>query len=133
MPVVFVGLGLARLAILTLPFARYSQWLGPQGSQIGAVSPDPVDQDKVARVGRLVSAVARITPWTSNCLPQALVAAWVLRRMHVPHAVHLGVKRADKESDPGLEAHAWVLSGSVPVTGVAEAVGMTPVASFVST
>lgn len=131
-PVVFLLLGMARAVVLICPFRWYKPWLGPVDRQVGRASPAPQDQDTVLRVGRVVQAVAKRTPWTSNCLPQALVAAWLLRQMGVPHAVHLGLRRASDTPDRGLEAHAWVLSGTVPVTGVKEAVGMTPVATFVS-
>ncbi|GAB5445410.1 lasso peptide biosynthesis B2 protein [Gymnodinialimonas sp.] len=132
MPLVWCGLGLARLAILTLPFARYRGALGTPSNNLGATGTDVPRQDTVTRIGKLVRGVARLTPWTSNCLPQALVAALLLRGASIPYVVHLGMRRdaAQDDREPELLAHAWTLVGPQAVTGGREANGMTPVATF---
>lgn len=127
-PLVFLGLGLARLMILTLPFKRYQWVLGRKTSTIGDTLGDAATADRARQIGRIVRATAQVTPWTSNCLPQAMVAAWLLRRGSVPYALHLGVK---KGTDDPLEAHAWIMSAGVGVTGLRESIGMTPVATYI--
>ena len=130
-PVVFAALGVARLCIVTLPFATYAPVLGPQSREICSASDEPRDIQRVAGLSRVLRKVARRTPWTSNCLPQAMVAAWLLRRYRLPYVVHMGVRRDQTSNASDFEAHAWVLAGSVRVAGVRESVGMTIVGSFV--
>jgi len=80
-------------------------------------SPGNIQSDQETRtrqVGWAVRAVARRTPWKSNCLVQAVAAKIMLRRRGIPSTVYLGVAK-----DPGkdLSAHAWLRSGDVILTG----------------
>jgi hypothetical protein len=71
-----------------------------------------------------IRAAARVVPWNAVCLPQAMVAAVLLRLARVGYTVHLGVARgetdrraSDGESVPGLHAHAWCVADGRVVTG----------------
>jgi len=108
-------LGLARLAILTLPFCWISPWLG-ESVQLAGRSPllNPGQARAARRAGRLVRMAARYTPWESKCLAQAMVAKFLLVGWRVPYAFYFGVARDPRE---GMKAHAWVCAGPVYVTG----------------
>jgi len=67
------------------------------------------------RVGWAISRVAPMTPTDSNCYPQALTAFWLLRRRHIPTTFYYGA--AFDEDGTALQAHVWIRSGSVVVTG----------------
>lgn len=129
---VFVLLGAARVAVLCLPFRTYARHLG---TQVGLNAP-PLDlSDKATtrahRVGRVVRSVAKVTPWQSLCLPQAMVAAFLMRVAGIPYQVFFGLVSgaAVKSPDP-LAAHAWVRAGETNMTG-GNRVGMfTVVAVF---
>lgn len=117
MPLVFVGLGLARLAVIVVPFPRLSRRFG---QSMGAVALVPLATPSQARkasfIGRTIRRVAPRTPWESNCLPQAILARTVLGTLGIPYALHLGLRpRPIKAGDP--VAHAWVACGRVFVTG----------------
>nr|WP_282563137.1 lasso peptide biosynthesis B2 protein [Gymnodinialimonas phycosphaerae] len=116
---VFMALGVARLAILILPFRLYARVLGqPAGLDVETA---PVSDSAMARaraIGKVVRRTARITPWQSVCLGQAMVAALLLRLAGVPYCGYFGVAAArdGAETDP-LSAHAWVRVGHWNATG----------------
>ena len=100
-----LALAAARLAAF-LPF----RWLMTR--ECAVVSPPalddaaPRDLDALA-VRRMIARVARVLPWTSNCLTEALAARFLLRRRGVASVMHFGVKRRDGR----LVAHAWLEAG----------------------
>lgn len=111
----FAGLGVARAAVLGVPFRRISPWLGRQ-VQLAAQTPllEPRQIEVARRVGRVVRLAARYTPWESKCLAQAMTARFLLARRQIPHAFYLGVA---KDLVDGMTAHAWICAGPVYVTG----------------
>jgi hypothetical protein len=63
--------------------------------------------------------------WRSKCLEQGLAAKAMLRRRGLPNTLYVAVAR-----EVALEAHAWVRSGDICVTGQAEFDRYTVVARF---
>ena len=115
----FILLGLARLAVLVFPFRWIVPALGPK-TELAAPVPAATDRQTAmaADVGRAVRSAARFTPWESVCLPQAMAAVTLLRTTGVPYLMCLGLRRSTSgQPDKQLDAHAWVLSGDVFVTG----------------
>ena len=108
-------LGLARLALLILPFRHIAPWLGCN-YRTAAVMPLATRRQTLhaLRIGRAIRTAARYTPWESKCLAQAMVARALLGFRRLPYALYLGVRK-DAETD--LAAHAWVCTGPVAVTG----------------
>jgi hypothetical protein len=93
-------------------------------------SPDtdrPEQQAAVERVSWAVQTMSGCTPWESNCLAQAIAAKRMLQQFEIPSTLYLGVARKDSEE---LEAHAWLRSGTVVVTGARERVRFTVVSTF---
>lgn len=116
-PFVFVGLGLARGAVLGLPFP----WLSRRfGKSMGAVALAPLATTSETRIaaliGRTIRATALSTPWQSNCLAQALLARCLLGVLRIPYAMHLGMRSRQDATGEAI-AHAWVTAGRVFVTG----------------
>lgn len=64
-------------------------------------------------VGRAVASATLRLPGT-RCLAAALAAEALLRRHGLPASLRLGIARGGA---PGIEAHAWVLSGREVVAG----------------
>lgn len=116
LPLAWLLLGVARWLILHMAFARLAPWLG---QSVGASPFVPLlsgaQQVRAMQVGHVVRVAARFTPWTSNCFPQALVARWLLGLYGVPYTLCFGLQRAQGVDD--VQAHAWVASGPVAVTG----------------
>ncbi len=108
-------LGAGRLLILAVPFRSLAGHLGMRAG-IAPWAPliNARREAKALAISRVIRMAARYTPWTSNCFVQA-VAARVLLGIHgIPYCLFFGVGR-----DPGaeLQAHAWVVSGRVQVSG----------------
>lgn len=110
----FVCLGLARLAVLTVPLRLVVRMLG----QTSTSSDEPAAGDRASSptlaLGAIVERVANHTPWNSNCLARAVAATLLLRRRGVRTRIYFGVAKNDAGE---LEAHAWTRSGGAILTG----------------
>jgi hypothetical protein len=118
----------ARLLVL-VPFRRYRRLAGRPAAAVpadcGAV---PAEGMAIARRVRwAIDAVSRRLPVVRVCLPQALAATWCLRRRGVASVLHLGVVR---RPDGCIGGHAWLMCGSVVVTGAAARARATPMAAY---
>ena len=125
-------LGLARMALLTVPFRYLAPWLGHNLKTSAAV---PLVSERQAwqalEMGRAIRTAARYTPWESKCLAQAMVARLLLGLRGIPYALFLGVRK--DETDPaGMAAHAWVCSGRAFITGGQSFGQFTVVGTFIS-
>lgn len=130
-PVVFIGLALARAAVLLVPFPRLSRRFGQSMGAVALVPlAAPADVRNAARIGRVIRAVARRTPWDSNCLAQAVLARVLLGLLRIPYSLHLGLRSASGGADDPI-AHAWVACGRVFVSGGNGFANYAVVASFV--
>lgn len=127
---VWIALGAARLAVLSLSFRRLGALMGvEQGVEPWVPLATASQQKRALQIAQTVDLVARNTPWVSNCFPRALVAGLMLRLYGVPHAIYLGLARAPDGN--GLKAHAWVACGRVAVTGGVGFHAFTVVGMFV--
>ncbi len=121
-----IRLGIARLMILTLPFRWYAPLLGTPMTE----SPHEPEIDKIPLItiiARQIKRAARMTPWQSTCLAQAMAAQQMLKRRGLPNTLYLGVAR---ENESTLSAHAWLCCGSIILTGEREMAHFTMVSSF---
>ncbi|MEK6788112.1 MAG: lasso peptide biosynthesis B2 protein [Pseudomonadota bacterium] len=110
----WIMLGMARLTIIALPFPLVRRWLGGERQSTPWLHCLSARKEhRARRLGRLIRLMARYTPWTSNCFPQALVARTALTLAGLPHTVFFGLRRENGE----MQAHAWVMSGRIAVTG----------------
>jgi hypothetical protein len=108
-------LGIARAAVLLLPFRWIARRLGVQREGgAPALTPAAPADALLNHIARVVSGVAVRVPWDANCLAQAIAAKVMLRRRGVPSTLRLGVAR---DAAGALEAHAWLSVGEVIVTG----------------
>lgn len=124
----YLYLGIARAAILLVCFRRISRFLGvPKEESPGSLI--PALHDQVRQITWALGAAARRTPWQSTCLVRALAGHAMLHRRGISGTLYLGV--TPDSSDPrALNAHAWLRSGPLMVTGGKEQAGFTAVACF---
>lgn len=113
-------LATARLVVRLVPFRVYARMMGRDADSPTAPAPDAAH-----RVGRAIASVSGHVPWRCRCLEQALAAKAMLRLRGISNTLYLAVAR-----ETALEAHAWVRSGDVCVTGQAEFDRYTVVARF---
>jgi hypothetical protein len=99
-----VWLGLARLAILVLPFRWIALGLGKHMTQ-SAVESGLTPPEVLDRISWAVSNASHYLPWKSTCLVQAIAAKAMLKRRGVPSTLYLGVA---KNGETQLQAHAWL-------------------------
>lgn len=132
LPAIWLLLGCSRLAVLMVGFRHLSAILG---ANLGPHAYVPLlttrQEERAARLGRLVHLVARYTPWQSNCFPQALTARLLMGFSRLPCAIYFGVA-SEPCSQGQLTAHAWTASGRVFITGGNGFAHYTVVACFVS-
>lgn len=110
-------LGLARLAVLCVPFRKIAKYLGEDfgtAATIPLLKPDQFS--KAAMIGKTVQLAARYAPWNANCFPQAIAAAALLKLYKIPYSIFFGLRK-DMVPSKSLAAHAWTMSGRVAVTG----------------
>lgn len=113
---VWLLLGLARALILCVPFQRLAPRLGRHAGAAPWVPVlDAAHQRRAQQIGQVVRLAARYTPWTSNCFPQAVAARVLLGLYRVPYVLCFGVTRTPDSAN--FQAHAWVVSGRVAVSG----------------
>ena len=68
----------------------------------------------IDRAAWAIAVAARYVPWRSDCLVQALAARAWLTRHGIESRLVLGVPG---QKGPRFEAHAWLLSHGIAVTG----------------
>jgi hypothetical protein len=118
-------LGLARLAILILPFRRIAPLLGRNPAQSPAATAAP--RELLARISWAVNTASRHLPWECLCLVQALAAKAMLKRRKVASTLYLGLA---KDPDTQLKAHAWLRCGDRILTGEQGVNNFTIIAAF---
>ena len=124
-------LGLSRLFINLFSFKTLAAKLGVQDGAYPRTPLCPTDVErKVATIGKAIRTAARYTPWNSNCFPQALTARVMLGAIDAPYAMFFGVRGGTPPKK--FEAHAWVVSGRVRVTGGRSFGRFSTVACFAS-
>ncbi len=106
-------LGIARLAILTLPF----RWVAPGLGRHMAQSPEEAGAapaELLDRISWAVATASRHLPWDCLCLAQAMAGKAMLKRRGVPSTLYLGLAKAGEAQ---LQAHAWLRCGERILTG----------------
>jgi hypothetical protein len=119
-------MGIARLAIIVVPFKYLSRILGEKMAE----SPDSIDRvsyRKAAVIGWTVEKMSWHTPWESKCLVKAITAQIFLRLRGLSSTLYLGL---DRDQDRQLSAHAWLRCGELYVTGAQEKESFRAVAQF---
>lgn len=112
----FFLLGIMRLLILIIPFKHLIAVMGKEMRE----SPFTLPEKSQARglwVSWAVNITSKYTPWQSKCYVRALTAMLMLKILHIPSTLYLGVSKSQTNS---LIAHAWLRSGKEYITGVGE-------------
>jgi hypothetical protein len=108
-------LGIARAAILTIPF-RWTIRLFALNPGAPIARARPLSTALADRICRALRAAAARTPWESACLAQALAASGMMRLRRIPATMVLGVRKS-ADGTEGIDAHAWLHCGEVILTG----------------
>ncbi len=124
-------LATARCILLLVPFRKIAPVLGsqvtgevPSGSALVAGS-------RQHQVGIAILRASKRSPWRTKCFEQALAATLMLKARKQSSIVFFGVYKSDN-GDRKLNAHAWLKSGGMIVTGGRNLHLYTVLASFKS-
>ena len=122
-------MGLASLVLRTVPLRRLARFYGQDlGIAVWLPLITRAEERRARNIRAAIGIAARYSPWRADCYPQALVARLLLGAARVPHVLCFGLRRAEA----GMQAHAWVSAGAVPVCGGAGFARYTLVRAFVS-
>jgi hypothetical protein len=130
-------LALARIALVAVPFRHIARRTGafarpndPAVKNVLGAAPNRAEQALAQEIGWAVTRAARYLPFKAVCLPQALAARRMLQRRGVASVLHFG---ANIRNDPEqrFDAHAWLDTAGVEVTGYPEARDFTEIGCFV--
>jgi hypothetical protein len=124
-----VLLGISRLMILTVTFKRLAPLLGiPHGVEPWIPLLDSKKEARARQISLIILLSAKLTPWESNCYPQAITAGLLLRLFNIPYNLFFGLNSNPINDD--MKAHAWVAAGRIRVTGGGSFRHFTVVQSF---
>ena len=86
-------------------------------------------EKKATQIKIAIARAARLTPWRSVCIDQAMAGLLMLSRQKIPAGLCLGVKKDNNENK--LLAHAWIVCGNRILIGGRESRGFKLVSTFV--
>ena len=127
----FVALIMIRL----LPYSFWRRWLGKSvplrtvPNEIEA--PDPTVHQELGDIYWTYEVLARHASYLT-CLMLGFSARALMRRRGLPSILVLGVERESAQSNPNLNAHAWVVHQAFDIAGGAQKSGYTAVAAYSS-
>lgn len=121
-----LALTAVEAAVRWLPCRWLARGLGPPVVETAAAQ-GGAEAERARGIGWALRTAARHLPWTCRCLAQALAGRWMLKRRGISSTVHLGV---DRGRDRWLDAHAWLRSGEVILTGGAGRQRFKAIAAF---
>lgn len=118
--------GIARIAILFIPFRVVKKFLGIPKKE-SSYEMKIEEYRRAKRIAWAVSEASKYTPWQSKCFVKAITAQWMLKRYKIYSTIYLGINKDEKNN---MEAHAWLRSGGMFVTGGNEKDDFKEVAKF---
>lgn len=109
--------GIARASINLLSYKRLAPYFGHfYRMTVASTLPTDTQIQRAILLRRSIKLAASYTPWNSSCLTQAMVAKFWCQRDGIPYFFFVGfAKKTDKPL--GQDAHAWVTSGPIAITG----------------
>jgi hypothetical protein len=119
-------LALARSLLLFLPFKKIVPVLGHVNG--GNASLNKSDREIFAMFCLSIKRASRYSPWRTKCFEQAIAAKMMLKRRRIVCTIFFGVYQ--NIDDSKLNAHAWLESNGVIITGGGNLEHYTIVGSF---
>ena len=109
--IAWLWLGFFRVALWLLPFQMVNRLMGRMSRNMNkrpGVGPEAAGQ-----IAAAIRRASRLVP-RATCLPQALAALAMFKRLGLPADLHIGVA---KDEEGRFQAHAWVGCQGAPVVG----------------
>jgi len=107
----WIWLAIARMMLLVIPFRKLMPLLGKKATPMYA--PVYSSDNRLRRIGNAIIKAGHWSPWRTRCFEQALAAKLMLKCRGMVSTVFFGVSKGDGR----MNAHAWLESSGVTVTG----------------
>ena len=104
-------LTIAQLTVTVLPFKFWRNSLGHEGA-----SPSKEAVAEASLLAAHIEWAAKLLPFATKCLPQAMALSWMLRRRRLTHIVVFAVRPAEARSSVDA-LHAWLEVNGAKVIG----------------
>ncbi|MEI6435941.1 MAG: lasso peptide biosynthesis B2 protein [Bacteroidota bacterium] len=104
-----VLLYVCQFLVFFIPF----RWYIPLFKDHGKNNDEKITVAKTLIVRKALLRGLHYLPWKGKCLIQALTAKILLRMVHLPGIIYLGVAKEANQ----LKAHAWLKSGNQFICG----------------
>ena len=129
-------LGLSKMSLSLLPFRVVAYFLGEKIEENTPEDKNHIDKQptslfesqedelktqysqEIIKITHAIMKSYKRTPWKSECLVRAIAAQKMLQRRGIGSILHIGV---NKVSLSEFQAHAWLESYDMKVTGYEEA------------
>lgn len=108
----------ARLSLWFIPFKKIAGNLGSHMKETPYIDV-PKDRQKKLMVQKTIHRLRTKTPWESTCLVQSMAAKTMLNRRGICCTLYFGMAKNNGQENQ-WEAHAWLRSGQVLITGATE-------------
>ncbi|MCF6405287.1 lasso peptide biosynthesis B2 protein [Chitinophaga filiformis] len=122
----WICIAFARGMLIFMPFRKIAPLLGKN------VADDTTTYVKATprpqRIKAAIRRAAACSPWRAKCFEQALAGKIMLSYRNMPGIVFFGINKVGDD----LQAHAWLESEGVIITGAAEANQFIIIARFKS-
>ena len=126
--VAFLFLFFSKLVLLFFPLKKLAPRLGIINQTLNT-NLNSSQELKALQIKIAVARAARLVPWRSVCIDQAMTGLMMLSRHKIPSSLCLGVKKENNENK--LLAHAWIVCGNRILIGGRESRGFKLVSTFV--
>ena len=98
-----------QFLVLFIPFRWYIRLFKDHGKN----NDEKITAAKTLIVRKALLRGLHYLPWKGKCLVQALTAKTLLKMVHLPGTIYLGIAKEDNL----LKAHAWLKSGNQFICG----------------
>lgn len=98
-----------QILVLCIPF----RWYIPMFKDHGKNSHEKITVAKTLIVRKALLRGLHYLPWKGKCLVQALAAKILVKMVHLPGTIYLGIAKEENR----LKAHAWLKSGNQFICG----------------
>lgn len=112
----FILTAIFRFLILCIPFRIIKKHMGNMHEESSEVI-ESNKYEKAKEISWAIQKVARVTPWESKCLVQALSAQRLLYSNNIDSTLYLGVRKEKISQNKKMIAHSWIRCGKLYVTG----------------
>ncbi|UPK72690.1 lasso peptide biosynthesis B2 protein [Chitinophaga filiformis] len=122
----WICIAIARCMLVFMPFRKIAPLLG---KSVTAASTSHIRTTRrPKRIKAAIRRAAACSPWRAKCFEQALAGKIMLSYRRMPGIVFFGINKVGDD----LQAHAWLESEGVIITGGKEADQFTIIARFKS-